>query len=141
MAQSQMSTIVKDIRDIVRKYRAEAAIQLNETIIHERWEIGRRIVEEDLKGQERTEYGTQLIPVLSKQLTLELGKGFSERALAYYRKLYSYYPNWQILQTRLQNLSWSHIQTIIGEEDEKARDWYLAESSNQMWSVKTLERN
>ena len=78
---------------------------------------------------------------LSKQLTLELGRGFSERSLAYYRKLYSYYPNWQILQTCLQNLSWSHIQTIIGEEDEKARDWYLAECSDQMWSVKTLERN
>lgn len=45
------------------------------------------------------------------------------------------------MQTRLQNLSWSHIQTIIGEEDEKARDWYLAECSDQMWSVKTLERN
>ena len=141
MAQNQISSIIKDIRDIVRKYRAEAALKLNETIIHERWEIGRRIVEEDQKGKERAEYGTQLIPVLSKQLTLELGKGFSERALAYYRKLYSYYPSWQILQTRLQNLSWSHIQTIIGEEDEKARDWYLTESSNQMWSVKTLERN
>lgn len=141
MVQNQISSIIKDIRDIVRKYRAEAAIKLNETIIHERWEIGRRIVEEDQKGQERAEYGTQLIPGLSKQLTLELGRGFSERSLAYYRKLYSYYPNWQILQTRLQNLSWSHIQTIIGEEDEKARDWYLAECSDQMWSVKTLERN
>ena len=141
MVQNQISSIIKDIRDIIRKYRAEAAIKLNETIIHERWEIGRRIVEEDQKGQERAEYGTQLIPGLSKQLTLELGRGFSERSLAYYRKLYSYYPNWQILQTRLQNLSWSHIQTIIGEEDEKARDWYLAECSDQMWSVKTLERN
>lgn len=141
MDTNQISSIVKDIREIVRKYRIEAANNLNETIIHERWEIGRRIVEEDQKGQERAEYGTQLIPVLSKQLTLELGKGFSQRALAYYRKLYSFYPNWQILQTRLQNLSWSHIQTIIGEEDEKARDWYLSESSNQMWSVKTLERN
>lgn len=141
MVQNQISSIIKDIRDIVRKYRAEAAIKLNETIIHERWEIGRRIVEEDQKGQERAEYGTQLIPGLSKQLTLELGRGFSERSLAYYRKLYSYYPNWQILQTRLQNLSWSHIQTIIGEEDEKARDWYLAKCSDQMWSVKTLERN
>ena len=141
MVQNQISSIIKDIRDIIRKYRAEAAIKLNETIIHERWEIGRRIVEEDQKGQERAEYGTQLIPGLSKQLTLELGRGFSERSLAYYRKLYSYYPNWQILQTCLQNLSWSHIQTIIGEEDEKARDWYLAECSDQMWSVKTLERN
>lgn len=53
-----MSSIIKDIRDIVRKYRAEAAIKLNKTIIHERWEIGRRIVEEDQKGQERAEYGT-----------------------------------------------------------------------------------
>ena len=43
MAQNQISSIVKDIRDIVRRYRAEAAIKLNETIIHERWEIGRRL--------------------------------------------------------------------------------------------------
>ena len=80
MVQNQISSIIKDIRDIVRKYRAEAAIKLNETIIHERWEIGRRIVEEDQKGQERAEYGTKLIPGLSKQLTLELGRGFSERS-------------------------------------------------------------
>ena len=115
MAQSQMSTIVKDIRDIVRKYRAEAAIKLNETIIHERWEIGRRIVEEDQKGKERAEYGTQLIRDLSRELTLQLGKGYSPRSLAYYRQLYLWYPKWEILHTRVQNLSWSHIKTILGE--------------------------
>ena len=67
---NQVSSIVKDIRDIVRRYRAEAAIKLNETIIHERWEIGRRIVEEDQKGKERAEHGTQLIRDLSWELTL-----------------------------------------------------------------------
>lgn len=141
MDTNQISSIVKDIREIVRKYRIEAAKNLNETIIQERWEIGRRIVEEDQKGQERAEYGTQLIPVLSKQLTLELGKGFSYRNLAYCRKLYIYYPDWKILQSRLQNLTWTHIQSILGEKDKNARWWYMNEAAEQMWSVKTLERN
>lgn len=141
MKKDSLSSIVADIREIVRKYRAEAAIKLNETIIHERWEIGRRIVEEDQKGQERAEYGTQLIPILSRELTLELGKGYNPRSLAYYRQLYLWYPDWEILHTRVQNLSWSHIKTILGENDEKAREWYMNEAAKQMWSVKTLERN
>ncbi len=45
------------------------------------------------------------------------------------------------MQTRLQNLSWSHIQAILGEKNEKARLWYMNEAAQQMWSVKTLERN
>ena len=141
MAQSQMSSIVKDIRDIVRKYRTEASIKLNETIIHERWEIGRRIVEEDQKGQERAEYGTQLIRDISRELTLQLGKGYNPRSLAYYRQLYLCYPQWEILHTRVQNLSWSHVKVLLGENDEKARNWYIKEATEQMWSVKTLERN
>ena len=74
-----LQKFINDIREIVRKYRAEAALALNSTIIHERWEIGRRIVEEDQKGELRAEYGAKLIPTLSKELTLELGKGFFPR--------------------------------------------------------------
>lgn len=40
-----LSKFVDDIRGIVRKYRTEAAYSLNVSIIHERWEIGQRIVE------------------------------------------------------------------------------------------------
>ena len=125
----------------MQKYRAEAAVALNSTIIHERWEIGRRIVEEDQKGELRAEYGAKLIPTLSKELTLELGKGYNPRSLAYYRQLYIYFPDWEILHTRVQNLTWSHIKMILGEENEDARWWYINETANQMWSVKTLERN
>ena len=42
---------------------------------------------------------------------------------------------------RLQNLTWSHIQAILGEKNESAGWWYIAEAAQQMWSVKTLERN
>ncbi len=137
----RLSKFVDDIRGIVRKYRTEAAQSINISIIHERWEIGKRIVEEDQKGELRAEYGTKLLDVLSKELTVELGKGYSYRSLAYYRLLYAYFPNWEILQTRLQNLTWSHVQAVLGEKTEAGRNWYLKEAAEQMWSVKTLERN
>ncbi len=136
-----LSKFVDDIRGIVQKYRTEAAHSLNRSIIHERWEIGKRIVEEDQNGELRAEYGSNLLNILSKELSNSLGRGYSYRSLAYYRSLYVYFPDWEILQTRLQNLTWSHIQAVLGEKTESGRNWYLKEAAEQMWSVKTLERN
>lgn len=138
---SGLNKLIADIREIAHRYRTKAALQLNTTIVDERWEIGKRIVEEEQKGEARAEYGTNLLKELSKRLTLEMGKGYSPRALAYYRQLYVYFPDRKILQTRLQNLTWSHLQAILGEKSEMARFWYMDEAVQQMWSVKTLERN
>lgn len=141
MSEVGLTKLVADIRAITHRYRAKAAIQLNSTIIDERWEIGKRIVEEEQNGEIRAQYGSNLLKELSSQLTFVLGKGYSPRALAYYRQLYIYFPDIKILQTRLQNLTWSHIQAILGEKNENARLWYMDEAAQQMWSVKTLERN
>ena len=46
-----------------------------------------------------------------------------------------------ILQTRLQNLKWSHILATLRVEDDTARRWYLEAASAQMWDVRTLNRN
>lgn len=105
------------------------------------WSIGRRIVEEEQHGKERAEYGKNLIKMLAKELTHEYGSGFSERYLAYFRKFYLTVPDLQILQTRLQNLKWSHILTTLRVDDETARRWYLQSASQQMWSVRALSRN
>ena len=102
MSEVGLKRLVADIREISHHYRAKAAIQLNSTIIDERWEIGKRIVEEEQNGESRAEYGTNLLKELSSQLTFDLGKGYSPRALAYYRQLYIYFPDRKILQTRLQ---------------------------------------
>ena len=138
---SGLNKLITDIREIAHRYRTKAAIQLNAAIVDERWEIGKRIVEEEQNGSIRAEYGTNLLKELSKLLTVEMGKGYSPRALAYYRQLYIYFPDRKILQTRLQNLSWSHIQAVLGEKDERARLWYMGEAVQQMWSAKVLERN
>ena len=50
-------------------------------------------------------------------------------------------PDLTILQTRLQNLKWSHILATLRVEDDTARRWYLEAASAQMWDVRTLNRN
>ena len=38
-------------------------------------------------------------------------------------------------------LTWSHIRLIMRVESTQARDYYLQETAEQHWSVRTLERN
>ena len=135
------ANVVDDIRQIINNGRATAYASVNSTMIATYWNIGRRIVEEEQHGKERAEYGSELIKMLAKELTHEYGSGFSERYLAYFRKFYVTIPDLQILQTRLQNLRWSHILMALRVDDETARRWYLENASQQAWSVRTLSRN
>jgi len=135
------ANVVDDIKQIINNGRATAYASVNSTMIATYWNIGRRIVEEEQHGKERAEYGSELIKMLAKELTHEYGSGFSERYLAYFRKFYVTIPDLQILQTRLQNLRWSHILMALRVDDETARRWYLENASQQAWSVRTLSRN
>lgn len=47
----------------------------------------------------------------------------------------------EILHTRVQNLNWSHIRRILSVSNPEAREWYLKTAADDMWSVKTLDRN
>ena len=105
------------------------------------WNIGKRIVEEEQSGAERAEYGKRLIPVLSAELTKEFGNSYSSRNLHYYRKFYHCFPDSEILNTRVQNLNWSHFRALLRVPDEDARIWYMNEAANENWSVRTLDRN
>ena len=139
--QVQLSNIVSDIRNIILQARSKAYTAINQNLIYSNWQIGRRIVEEELQGKERAGYGTQLMKALSEKVTAEFGQGYGVRNLSYFKQLYQYFPNWEILHTRVQNLSWSHLRSILRVSDSKARLWYLQEASQQMWSVRTLDRN
>lgn len=124
--------IVNDIKQIINTGRAAAYSAVDSTMIATYWNIGRRIVEEEQHGEERAQYGKELIKSLAKELTHEYGSGYSQRYLAYFRKFYLTMPDLAILQTRLQNLRWSHILTTLRVEDEAARRWYLENASLQM---------
>ena len=127
-ASISFSTFVADIRDIIYKGKNTAISSVNSVMIATYWNIGKRIVEEEQQGKSRADYGKRLIEALAYELSNEFGSGFSKRYLAYFRKFYISFPDLKILQTRLQNLRWSHIITALRVVDVTARRWYLEKS-------------
>ena len=133
--------LVNDIRSIIEQGRKMAYSAAGQAAIATFWNVGRRIVEEEQNGNARAEYGAKLIRNLSEKLVPVYGNSYSKRNLDYYKKFYLLYPDMQIVNTRVHNLEWSHIRRILSVTNSQARDWYLATASQNMWSVRELDRN
>ena len=138
---TDFSQVVDDIKQIIDTGRNAAYAAVDATMIATYWNIGRRIVEEEQHGQERAQYGKELIKTLAKELTHEYGSGYSDRYLRAFRQFYLVMPNYQIWKSRFPNLTWTHIYRTLRVGDETAIRWYLETASQQMWSVRTLNRN
>ena len=138
---SVYQAVADDIKQMIQTGRNSAYQAANSAMLMTYWNIGKRIVEQEQCGEERAEYGRNLITALSEVLTHDLGNGFSARNLHYYRKFFLCFPNQEILNTRVQNLNWSHFRNLLRVPDEAARMWYLNEAANEGWSSHTLDRN
>ena len=135
--------IVSDLCQIIDSAQKSAYQAVNYTLVRRNWLIGRRIMEEELKGTERAEYGGQIIVRLAKELTLKYGKGFNKTNLYYFYMFYKEYP--EIFHSpsgkSIMTLSWTHYRVLLQVEDKKARAWYEQEALSQTWSVRALQRN
>ncbi len=128
---------ILDIKNIVEQARKKAYATISSAMIEAYWKIGKRIVEEEQSGKDRAEYGSQIL----KNISNELGKGFSERSLRDYRQFYNVFPIWEDLAHACAKLQWSHFRLVMRVGDENARKYYLEETTSQNWSVRTLDRN
>ncbi|SDF52171.1 Predicted nuclease of restriction endonuclease-like (RecB) superfamily, DUF1016 family [Bacteroidales bacterium KHT7] len=135
------NNINEDIRSILAEARRITARAVNTAMVTAYWLIGKRIVLEEQKGQDRANYGEKLLKNLSKELTAEFGNGFSYPNLRNMRQFYRTYPNAEICYTLCSKLSWSHNRLIMRVSDANAREWYLREAASANWSVRELERN
>jgi len=131
------NNIYKTIKDILQTARDNAYKQVNFIMVEAYWNIGKQIVEEEQKGEDRAKYGSSLIKELSKQLSDEFGKGYSKQSLWNMRQFYNAFP---ILSAVRRELSWTHYKMIIRLKDEDARVWYMEEAIKSSWSTRALER-
>lgn len=135
------NNINEDIRSILAEARRITARAVNTAMVTAYWLIGKRIVLEEQKGQDRANYGEMLLKNLSKELTAEFGNGFSYANLYNMRLFYQTYTDAEKFYTLCINLSWSHNRLIMRVSDANAREWYLREAASANWSVRELERN
>lgn len=132
---------ILEIKQILSQAKQKAYQAINFAMVEAYWNIGKKIVLEEQNVKERATYGSEIIKNLSKELTLEFGKGFSERNLRNFRLFYTTFPENSIWQTLSAKLSWSHFQLVLKISKEEARNYYLKEAAENMWSVRTLDRN
>lgn len=101
------------------------------------WNIGKHIVEYEQGGNEKAEYGSEVLRRLSSDLSAAYGKGFSRSNIFYMRKLYLTYAK---VQTVSELLSWSHYIELLKIDDPLERSFYEKEAQAEHWGVRELKR-
>lgn len=132
------SQFIADIKEIWLSSRIKAFTLVNRALIEANWSIGRRIVQEEQKGSDKAEYGSQLLKEIAKRLSDQLDKSLDERELRRMRRFYLYFPDPKDIRPEL---TWTHFRLIIKVEDPAARFYYLKEAAEQSWGTRQLERN
>ena len=129
--------LVADVRSMIEQTRADVARTVNAEMTLLYWRIGKRIQTEVLQN-ERADYGKEIVSTLSRQLTEEFGRGFGRRSLFNMVRFAEVYPEPQIVQSLIAQLSWTHIQRLLPLKDELAREFYAEMCRIEGWSTRTL---
>ncbi len=130
-------TLYDRVAPIIEGSRNRILATINQEIVKAYWQIGKEIVEEEMNGKDRAEYGKAIVKTLSEQLTETFGKGFTRRNLWQMRKFYETYP---IVHALRAQLSWTHYRLLISIEEPTKRSFYEIESINNQWSTRELDR-
>lgn len=129
--------LIASVGILLEKARKEVYSQVNETLVKTYWEIGKQVVDFEQQGKEKVEYGSNLLNILSKDLKLKYGKGFSKSNVYLMRVFYLKYPKFQTLSGKL---SWSHYVELLNILDDIERSFYEKQSVEEGWSVRELIR-
>jgi predicted nuclease of restriction endonuclease-like (RecB) superfamily len=144
------NSLFEKVISILETARSNAVRTVNSEMVLAYWSIGREIVEEEQRGEQKAEYGKRLIEELAEKLTKEFGKGFSASNLRNFRQFYSMYSerNPQIqypVGSESNNgfnaaLGWSHYRALMRVDNDHARSFYEIEAVKNHWSKRDLER-
>lgn len=134
IAYQKTQDLLQDIKNIIDSSKDFAYGAVNFVIIQRNWLLGKRILEEELNGETRADYGKQVIKNLAETLTELYGSGFDTSNLYKYQDFYKTFPILDTLRLKsFYRLSWSHYRTLLQVESKEAQ--------NETWSVRTLQRN
>jgi hypothetical protein len=127
-------SLKSQIAELLILGRENAGRAVNSILVQTYWHIGKHIVEFEQGDNKKSEYGSLALDRLSKDLTLEFGKGFSRSNLFQIRAFFSK------VQTVSGLLTWSHYCEIIKSNNDLEISFYTKESEKEKRSVRELKR-
>lgn len=133
-------SLIEDLRHIINQARGRVAATANYELTMMYWHIGERINREVL-GNQRAEYGKQIVAQVVQQLQSEYGeKGFEKSSLTRMMKFAKLFPDKQIVAQAAQQLSWSHFIEVLPLKDELQREFYITLAASERWSRNRLRK-
>lgn len=109
----------------------------NKNDLNTYYKVGKLIIEAQ-GGEERAKYGDGLIKEYSSRLTLELGKGYSERNLKNMRKFYLLVQKGQPV---VAELTWSHYTILLSLNNINKMNYYIDKILKYKLSKRELIRS
>ena len=113
LERKEYDNLIVSVGTLLEKAREKVYFQVNQILVKTYWEIAKRIVEYEQKGEEKAEYGSKLFDTLAKDLRKRYGRGFSRSNVIYMRLLYLKYPKSQTLSDQL---SWTRCFELLNIE-------------------------
>ncbi len=121
--------LLSEVQDIILKGKNKVYKAVDNILVETRWQIGERIVREELKYQERAGYGEYLIKRLSADLNLE------KQRLSEIVRFYKCYP---IVRSLSGQLSWKHYTVLVRIKNKQERSFYEIKAISSAWSYREL---
>ncbi|PIP05152.1 MAG: DUF1016 domain-containing protein [Syntrophobacterales bacterium CG_4_8_14_3_um_filter_49_14] len=130
--------LLHDLKLKIQATRLRAVLSANTELVLMYWDIGQVILEK----QETEGWGARVIDRLSYDLQEAFPdmKGFSPRNLKYMRAFASAWPDKQIVQELLAQLSWYQNLALLEKlKDADTRIWYAQQARQYGWSHNILK--
>lgn len=133
---------IKELKLRYRRSQIKAAVHINNELIHFYWSLGKDIV----KMKSETRWGSKFYKSLSKDLREQFkdAKGFSPRNIYSMRQFYELFPENEILQqvvAQITMVPWGHIVLLISKVngDSKKALFYIQKTIENGWSRSMLD--
>lgn len=134
MNNSEYLEIVKSIRDEIKGAQYKASVSVNRELIMLYYNIGRVI-------NEHKSWGNKFIDNLAADIKISFPNttGYSVRNLKYMAKFAASYPDEEIVQASLAQITWYHNMALMDKvKDTKIALWYADQTANHGWSRNVL---
>ncbi len=135
---SNLSPLLEELRGLIAQSHASIAVTVNSAMSVLYWEMGHRINADILQNQ-RASYGQEVVSSLAKVLSLEFGKGWSEKHLRHCLRAAETFQNKEIFYALSRELSWTHLRSVIYMEDALKRSFYIEMCRMEKWSTRILQ--
>jgi predicted nuclease of restriction endonuclease-like (RecB) superfamily len=135
---SNLSPLLEELRILIAQSHASIAATVNSAMSVLYWELGHRINADILQNQ-RASYGQEVVSSLAKALSLEFGKGWSEKHIRHCLRAAETFQNKEIFYALSRELSWTHLRSVIYMEDALKRSFYIEMCRMEKWSTRILQ--